>query len=414
LHPWFILTGWRMVYKGRAYFIFLFFAASLVGCAPMLEKRPVQPPLSGEAFVQEHFKKALEYEKQKELVEALKHYKIAETAAPGNQEILDGRGRVEDAIQRKAEAHYLAGLELSKEGKYGEARKQFLTALRLRPDYPEVIKVLTTRKRKAPTKAYVIHRIEPGESLSALAMRYYGDYHKFPIIAEYNNITDATRIHVGQEIKIPEIAGRIFPEKTAEAKIEEEEEDTQEFWDWVGLVEQDVEGTIGGDEKEGEEDSDQVAFYLEHGLELFKEQRYQEAMLEFNKVLFVYPTESIALEFSYKACYRMAMALFEQEDYLGAREQFMASLRYKRDCHLCHAYIKRSEDLYKELHYKKGIQHYGQEQLVEAITEWELVKRVDPDYKRVEYYINKAKTVLNKLEELKEESTESPSEVGKI
>jgi len=414
LHAWFTLTGWRMAHKGRACFILFFFAASVVGCASMLDKRSGEILGSRDAFVQGHLRKALECEKKNALVEALTHYKIAETAAPENQEILDGRARVEDAVHREAEKHYRRGLKLRKEGKYGAARKQFLTALRLRPDYPEVIEVFTARKRKIPTKAYLVHSIEPGESLSALAMRYYGDYRKFPIIAEYNSITDATRIHVGQEIKIPEIAGVQFPEKTVEPKIVEKEEDTQEFWDWVGLVDQDLPGTLGGGEKEAEEDSDQVAFYLEHGLELFKDQRYQEAILEFDKVLCVYPTETIALEFSYKACYRLAMALFEDQDYLGAREHFIASLRYKKDCHLCHAYIKRSEELYKELHYKKGIQHYGQERLVEAITEWELVKRLDPDYKRVEYYINKAQTILNKLEELKEEATERPSEVGKI
>jgi tetratricopeptide (TPR) repeat protein len=414
LHSWFTLTGWRMAPKGRAFLILFFFAASAAGCASMLDKRFGETLGTQEAFVQGHLRKALECEKKRALVEALTHYKIAETAAPGNQEILDGRARVEDALHRKAEKHYRRGVNLRKKGKYGEARKQFLTALRLRPDYPEVIEVFTSRKRKIPSKAYLIHRIEPGESLSALAMRYYGDYHKFPIIAEYNNITDATRVDVGQEIKIPEIAGFQFPKKTAEPKIVEKEEGAEEFWDWVGLVDQDLPGSMGGGEKEVEEDSDQVAFYLEHGLELFKDQRYQEAVLEFNKVLCVYPTETIALEFSYKACYRMAMALFENQDYLGAREQFIASLRYKKDCHLCQAYIERSEDLYKELHYKKGIQHYGREQLVEAITEWELVKRLDPDYKRVEYYINKAQAILNRLEELKEDSSERSSEVGKI
>jgi tetratricopeptide (TPR) repeat protein len=403
-----------MVHKSRAYIMLLFFAASLLGCAPLLEKRLGEPPQSEGAFVQGHLKKALECEKKQELVEALTHYKIAETVAPDHQKILEGRRRVERAVHRKAKAHYLAGLKLRKQGKYGEARKHFLTALRLRPEDPKLIEIFTARKRKRPAKVYVVHRIEPGESLSALAMRYYGDYHKFSIIAEYNNITDATQVCIGQEIKIPEIPGSVLVEKRGEAKTEEEEEGVQDLWGWSVPVDQGMQVIIGGDEKEVEEDSDQVAFYLEHGLELFKEHRYQEAMLEFNKVLCVYPTETIALEFSFKACYRMATALFEEGDYLGAREQFIASLRYKRDCHLCQAYIERSEALYKELHYKKGIQHYGQEQLVEAITEWELVKRLDPDYKRVGYYINKAQTILNKLEELKEESKARPSEVGKI
>jgi tetratricopeptide (TPR) repeat protein len=403
-----------MVSKGWAHIAFVVvFVASFSGCASLLESRPTQTLQSREGFEQNHFSKALACEKQGELVAALEHYKIAEAVNPTNQEILDGRSRVERAIHRKARTHYLAGLRLRKEGKYGEARQQFLTALRLRPEYPEVIKILTTRKRMS-TKKYVVHRIKSGESLSELAMLYYGDYRKFSIIAAYNNLTDATRVRVGQEIRIPEIEGRVFPEETPQARIEEEQLGSQEFWDWVGLVDQDLDFTTGEEEKQREEESDQVAFYLEHGLELFNQRRYQEAILEFNKVLGVYPNETIALEYSYKACYRIGMALFEKQDYLGAREQFNASLRYKRNCHLCRAYIKKSEDLYKEHHYKKGIQYYGQEQLVEAITEWELVKRLDPDYKRVDYYIHKAKTILNKLEELKEESTESTLGVGKI
>jgi hypothetical protein len=58
------------------------------------------------------------------------------------------------------------------------------------------------------------------------------------------------------------------------------------------------------------------------------------------------------------------------------------------------------------MHYKKGMQHYGKEQLTEAIMEWEMVKNLDPNYKRVGDYIQKAKELMNKLEYLKMELEE--------
>ncbi len=69
-------------------------------------------------------------------------------------------------------------------------------------------------------------------------------------------------------------------------------------------------------------------------------------------------------------------------------------------------YIKKSEDLYKELHYKKGIQFFYKELLNEAIEEWELVRAINPDYKRVDYLISKAKTILTKIDDLKESQKE--------
>ena len=47
------------------------------------------------------------------------------------------------------------------------------------------------------------------------------------------------------------------------------------------------------------------------------------------------------------------------------------------------------------------MEYYGKEQMVEAVNEWETVRLIDPKYKRVDYLINKANTILKNLEELK-------------
>jgi tetratricopeptide (TPR) repeat protein len=271
---------------------------------------------------------------------------------------------------------------------------------------------------------------------------YYGDHHKFPIIANYNNLTDATRIYSGQKIKVPEVEGVGFlvgkkDIKTAEVEVADSEflrweryakEDKEqekkpepgveeavksaevevadsEFWDGSEYALIDKEPVKAHEAKvseDKEEPFDQVASYRDYGVDLFKEKKYQQALVAFKEVLDVNPEDSMALEYSYKINFQYGIALFERKEYLAAKDKFEASLRYKKDCQKCHAYIKKSEDLYKEIHYKKGIQFFYKELLNEAIEEWELVRAIDPDYKRVDYLINKAKKILNKIEELKE------------
>jgi tetratricopeptide (TPR) repeat protein len=155
---------------------------------------------------------------------------------------------------------------------------------------------------------------------------------------------------------------------------------------------------------------DQAAEYREYGMELYREGRYQEALSEFSKVLSVKPNDPVAKEYSSKSSFELAVEFFQKREYLAAKEQFLVSLKHNSNCQQCHVYIRRSEELFKEMHYKRGIECYGKEQLTDAIMEWELVRGLDPNYRRVDYYIKKAKDLQRKIDELKEESKEEVQE----
>jgi nucleoid-associated protein YgaU len=60
-----------------------------------------------------------------------------------------------------------------------------------------------------PTETAEYHVIAKGETLSALAKRYYGDGNAYPRIFEANRevIKDPDLIFVGQKIRIPKAAG---------------------------------------------------------------------------------------------------------------------------------------------------------------------------------------------------------------
>jgi len=368
------------------------------GCAGIQEKPTA---FGGTKLAQAYLQQGQHYENQGDLVEALKQYKLALTVDPGNRELAEKSSRLEENMHALAKKHYQAGLKFRRKGKYYRARNEFLKALNLQPDYPEVLKMLEPKKHMA-AKRSVEHTIQPGESLTMVAKNYYGDYKKFSIIADYNNLADATKIRVGQKIKIPEIKGVPFLIK--KEKIQTQDVKTSD----LVLPDQEMKEDEELDEPETEELEveepevvDEAANYRNLGIEHFNNKEYPEAVAEFNKVLNADPDDKAAREYLYRTHFEYALVLFKNKDYLAAKKNFEASFTYNKDCQKCHDYIKRSEASYMETHYNRGLSCFGKQQLSEAVREWELVRAVDPNYKDVEKDIQKAKTLLERLENIK-------------
>ena len=374
------------------------FAILITGCAVPVKEVPLDRVTD---LSQGYLQAGMHHEAAGDLVAALRNFKLALTVEPNNQEAIRACNRLTTEIRSSAKRHYDAGLTLQRKGQYSLARKEFLTALRLYPDYQRARELLGPRKQMK-IKGQVIHKIKPGETLSKLAAIYYGDYRKFSIIAKYNNLRDAAALSVGQELKIPEIRGMQLLDSQKDTKKKPVTTDSGS-WDWEkDLAEAEGKGPFEGNEVELEKDEEeQVAIYRDLGVEFFNDKKYREAGIEFDKVLSSNPDDSVALDYLYKCYFLQALALYEQKEYLAARDQFKVSLKYKNDCQQCHKYMNKCENSYKKLHYKQGMQFYSNERLYEAIGEWELVKKEDPNYKRVNYLINKAQTILNKLNELK-------------
>ena len=152
-----------------------------------------------------------------------------------------------------------------------------------------------------------------------------------------------------------------------------------------------------------QEPDDTVAMYRKLGIDLFNQKKYKEAIFMLNKGIKVKPNDIISLEYLSKSHFQQGMDLFNQSDYLPAKKEFEAAHRYWDKCDHCMEYARKSEAIYKDIHYNKGISHFNNEELSEAIGEWELVMAVDRDYKDVEFNITKAKALLEKLEAIRKQ-----------
>jgi len=458
--------------KNKAVMVgFLFLFAVVAGCA----QAPTKPSAD---LPDQYISKAQEFEARGDLVEALEQYKVALTVDPQNQLAKEKASQLESSLGELAEKHYQNGLAFHGKGEYDRARQEFLTTLRYNPDHPEAKKMLqehvledqqvkgyvlhtiqpdesismlakkyygdfkkfqiiaeynqledATKVRggqeiKVPVvegipffakpediitvsgeipkssltevvlvKKFITHTVEPGESLSKLALRYYGDYKKFPIIAQYNQLDENAGVRVGQKIRIPEVEGVPFAAKPTE----EDERQTE-----MPVTSAAIEEPQTGEKEERELAAvDQSANYRELGIEFFNEKDYPAAISEFKKVLNVNPADNTTLKYLSASHFQQGLIVFAKEDYLTARDEFEASLQYNAECEKCGEYIKKSEETYLEIHYNKGVSYFGDEKLAEAVQEWELVYNIDPEYKEVDSNLKKTRKLLERLESIK-------------
>ena len=438
--------------------------------------------------------KAGEYESKGDLVEALKQYKLVLTVDPENQMARDKSTKIEQELGRLAEDHYQSGMAHYRKGRYKLARQDFLTALRYDADHQQAEIMLSKHEELKRVERYVLHTMQPNESISSLAKRYYGDYRKFHLIALYNQLEDATKVHVGQKIKIPVIEGipimadqseiQTDAGKVSEAEpveiitvkryvthtVEDKETlsilaqkyygDLQQYnliakfndmsaTDSIRVGQElkipQVEGVpflVTDSDKEIEKplepeisppaekitqeaaveptkeeddtvEEDQSVAYRKLGVQLLNEEKFDDAIIEFQKVLNTNPDDKIAKNYMSMAYFEKGYDSFSEADYPQAIENFEKSLEYDSNCKNCDTYIKWSEDNFKDLHYRKGVSYFREEKLTEAIDEWELVYKMDPDYKDVAKNIEKARNMKERLDEI-EKSKDKTEQIDEI
>jgi len=372
-------------------------ATVFFGCA-IIEKQ-LQ---SSNSVVNGYLSQGRASEKAGDWVAAARYYKLALAIEPQNPQIADNLKRVEAKRLELAEAHYRKGLGYLAQGKYKYSQQQFLAALRYWPQHKGAREKLQSRTQ-IQTKRYILHIVRKGETISIISKKYYDDPMQFQTIARFNNLPDATTVRVGKELKIPEIDGIPFlvpegtPEITTDGQAMERQLTTPDSEQREAQQTEDVQADV-------EAFDNMVANYRDAGLELFNEKKYDEAVIEFKKVVNADPSDFETQEYLFKAHYSSAQGLLKEKQYQAADKQLQACLDFRTDCLQCLPLIKQCEDAYKELHYQLGIQYFGEEKLENAISEWQLVTKYDPHYKQVAENIRRAERIHTKIQQLKKDS----------
>src|SRR5262249_38752491 len=170
---------------------------------------PPPPPAVDprEVLLARHREQAQALEKDGQLRRAVDEWKIALTIDPNDAQSKQGLKALEGRIEQEVVQRIEAGRADLARGVQVEARRQFLIALALDPTNRVAFDALQTHAREVE---FISHTVKQGDTLAALAQRYYGDRSRSEVIWETNQLPPNPKLTAGMMLKIPEIPGVPF------------------------------------------------------------------------------------------------------------------------------------------------------------------------------------------------------------
>jgi tetratricopeptide (TPR) repeat protein len=428
----------------------LLLAAMLAaGCISLPFKKDTPPPEAG--LVEQHIAKGENLESQDRFTSALEQYELALTIEPENPSAVQHKSKVLSILWNRAQDHFNQGVILDEQGKYDAARKEYLAALQNWPDHKQAKEKLTPGGVADQTGDYITHTLAEGESVSKLGLIYYGDLKTYPVIGKFNNLADVTKVRVGQKLKIPVVEGislahleqaqqaymasqkvkekSAYPPPPMETKVTDKIEMTPEASAEIvqpdlpsppvlekEVAEEVAEETVKEAEKmmapavepspEKMAMKEAVPISYDPAIELFDKKEYARAIPLFEAAQVGNPEDETLRNYLFESHFQLGLIQFKAEQFLTAKTSFESALGYDLFCEMCPDYIEKCEETYKEKHYNLGIHYFGKEQLKEAIDEWKLVKKIDPDYKDLAPNLKKAELLYERLESIKQGKVE--------
>ena len=260
------------------------------------------------------------------------------------------------------------------------------------PNIAGSVEPMPAAKTEWQSKGFVVHTIRPGESISRLAQLYYGDYHKFHIIAQFNKMDDATQVKVGDKVKIPKVDGLPFNQPSEEIKPKthmpaQASAQKQAMPSPLTAPEPEAEkstlevpATLQPEEvdKTSNDNNEQILAYRDAGIELYNEGKYEDAIFELNKSVEALPDDPQTRAYLAKAYFESGKTQLNQKEYDSAKEAFESALQFDPNCAECRSYIEKSKSGPLLTYRTKGIEYFNRNEFSEAISVFQQYLQLQP------------------------------------
>ena len=232
---------------------------------------------------------------------------------------------------------------------------------------------------------FLTHTVRAGDTLAALAERYYGDRSRSEVIWETNQLPPNPRLVAGSTLKIPEIPGLLFarpmPRRDAPAPAPPSAPARQE--------------------PAREEAPPEINPLIAEAREALDRSDYVVALGDLDKLLSGDPGHREGLSLKKLALYRQSKAQLEQKNYDGSYRTLNTLARLQPDYEDVPKLLQQMKGRLVEQHYREGIRLYREERLPQAITEWKVVLDLDPQHANARKNIDQAERLLRGLEQRK-------------
>ena len=154
------------------------------------------------------------------------------------------------------------------------------------------------------------------------------------------------------------------------------------------------------EESEEEEESGEEVSFAE-AAELFRQGDYQAAIDAFTRVLAKQPGLREAVEYQKLAYYNQGLVYMKGESYAEALKVFEQLRKMQPNFKRLTYYMQTAREKLADQHYLAGIRHYKEQKLQEAIEEWDQALALNPKLESARRSQERARKLLKSLEEIK-------------
>jgi len=345
--------------------------------------QPAGPPIR-QTLAAPHLARAAELERDGFLRRALDEWKIARTIDPDSAAAREGQAKLTARIEGLVAERVTEARAALARASVAEARRRLLAALALDPGNRSIVAMLQNEAREGE---FLIHTVRAGDTLAALAERYYGDRSRLEVIWETNQLPPNPRLVVGTTLKIPEIPGLPFARPRPVAPGPPAPGPT--------VV------APSRPDSAREEAPPEVNPLIAEAREALERNDYPVALGDLDKLLAGDPANREGLTLKKLALYRHGKNLFDQKNYDASYKTLTTLARLQSDYEDVGKLIPQTRGRAVEQHYQSGIRLYREEKLPQAIAEWKVVLDLDPDHANAKKNIDQAERLLKGLEQRK-------------
>jgi len=373
---------------GRGWLAAAALGLALGGCASLTSTASTGPgepgagssPIARDPLAARHRQQAEALERDGQLRRAAEEWKIALAIAPG------------DARARESLRALQARIDQAVAERLDEGRK-FLAALALDPFNRPAFDALQSDTREVE---FITHTVRAGDTLTALAQRYYGDRSRGEVIWETNQLPPNPRLAAGTTLKIPEIPGVPFvhPEarRPAPAVAAIPTPDVPRPGPTPGPA-----GPAAPSTKE--EFTPEVNPLLAEAREALERSDFPDAIATVDKFLSGKPGDREGLTVKKQALYGQAKSQMDARRYNESIQSLNQLARLQPDYEDAPSLLRLARTRIIEQHYTQGVRFYREEKLKEAIAEWRVVLEMDPSNANARRNIDQAEKLLRGLEQ---------------
>ncbi|MGH7414368.1 MAG: LysM peptidoglycan-binding domain-containing protein [Candidatus Rokuibacteriota bacterium] len=384
---------------GRGWLAATALGLALGGCAAFTSSAPSEPgagpaPIQRDPLAAQHRRQAEALDRDGQLRRAAEEWGIALTIAPDDARTREGLRTLRARIDQAVAARLDEGRKALARGVHIEARRQFRAALALDPSNRAAFDALQSDTREVE---FVTHTVRAGDTLTALAQRYYGDRSRSEVIWETNQLPPNPRLAAGTTLKIPEIPGVPFihPEARRPAPVV------------AAVPTPDVPrpgptpGPAAPSGPPAKEDAtpSEVNPLLTEARESLDRSDYADAITTVDRFLAGKPGDREGLTVKKQALYGQARSQMDARRFGESIESLTQLTRLQPDYEDAPALLRQARTRVIEQHYTQGVRYYREEKLREAIAEWRVVLELDPGNANARRNIDQAERLLRGLEQ---------------